>query len=68
MGFVWFFDGTIRGNGFKQKEGCFSLDGRSKSFAVGVVNHRHRLLREVIDAPSLGTFMVTLEGILSNLI
>lgn len=35
---------------------------------MGVVNHGCRLLREVIDASSLGTFKVRLEDILSNLI
>lgn len=50
------------------KEGCFRLDVRNKIFTMGVMNYRHRLLREVIDAPSLGTFKVSLEGILSNLI
>ena len=32
------------------------------------VKHWHRLLREVVDAPSLETFKVRLDGALSNLI
>ena len=33
-----------------------------------VVKHCNRLLREVVDAPSLETFKVRLEGALINLI
>ena len=33
-----------------------------------VVKHWHRLPREVVDAPSLETFQVRLDGALSNLI
>ena len=33
-----------------------------------VVKPWHRLPREVVDAPSLGTFKVRLDGALSNLI
>jgi len=32
-----------------------------------VVKHCHRLPREVVDAPSLETFKVRLDGALSNL-
>lgn len=65
---VGFFTATIWGNGFKLKEGCCRLDARNKFFTVGVVTHGHRLLREVIDAPSVGAFKAKLEGILSSLI
>ena len=33
-----------------------------------VVKHRNRLLREVVNAPSLETFKARLDGALSNLI
>ncbi|KFW09958.1 hypothetical protein N327_07003, partial [Fulmarus glacialis] len=55
-------------NGFKLKEGRFRLDRRKKFFIMRMVKHWHRLPREVVDAPSLGTFQVRLDGALSNLI
>ena len=41
---------------------------RKKSFTMRVVKHGNRLAREVVDAPSLETFKVRLDGALSNLI
>ncbi|KAK4830023.1 hypothetical protein QYF61_008286 [Mycteria americana] len=43
-------------------------DIRNKFFTMRVVKHWHRLPREVVDAPSLKTFKVRLEGALSILI
>ncbi|KFW63005.1 hypothetical protein AS28_00378, partial [Pygoscelis adeliae] len=57
-----------RGNDFKLKEGSFRLDIRNTFFMLRVVKHWHRLPREVVDAPSLETFKVRLDGALSNLI
>ncbi|KFQ78995.1 hypothetical protein N335_03757, partial [Phaethon lepturus] len=57
-----------RGNGFKLKESRFRLDPRKKFFTTRVVKHWPRLPRDVIDAPSLETFQVRLDGALSNLI
>ena len=56
-----------RGNGFKFKE-RFSLDIRKKSFTVSVMRQWNRLLREVVDAPSLETFKERLDQSLGNLI
>ncbi|KFQ62701.1 hypothetical protein N334_01161, partial [Pelecanus crispus] len=57
-----------RSNGFKLKEDRFRLDIRKKFFTVSVVKHWNRLPREVVEAPSLATFQVRLDGALSSLI
>ncbi|KFW00808.1 hypothetical protein N327_00603, partial [Fulmarus glacialis] len=57
-----------RGNGFKLKESRLRLDIKKKFFTMRVVKHWHRLPREVVDATSLETFKVRLDGALSNLI
>ncbi|KFR07206.1 hypothetical protein Y956_16588, partial [Nipponia nippon] len=54
-------------NGFKLKEGRFRLDIRKTFFTMWVVKHWNRLPREAVDAPSLETFKVRLDGALSNL-
>ena len=58
----------MRGNGFKMKEGRFRLDFRKKFLTVSVVRHWNRLLREVVDAPSVEAFKDRLDGALSNLV
>ena len=57
-----------RKNIFKLKKRRFRLDIREKYFTARVVRQWHRLPREAVDAPSLETFKVRLERILSNLI
>lgn len=55
------------GNGFKLKERILKLDTRMKFFIIRVVRLWNRLPREKVDAPSLETLKVRLEGSLSNL-
>ncbi|KFQ58217.1 hypothetical protein N334_14465, partial [Pelecanus crispus] len=57
-----------RNNGFKLKKNRVRLDIRKKLFTVRVVKHWNILPREVVEAPSLATFKVRLDGALSNLI
>jgi len=57
-----------RGNGFKLKEGRFSLDIRKKFSTGRVVKHWNWLPREAVDAPSLVAFKARLDGALSNLV
>ena len=56
------------GNGFKLKEGRFSLDVRKKFFTQRVVRLWNMLPRESVDAPSLEAFKAKLDGILGSLI
>jgi len=51
---------------FKLKEGRFRLDVRRKFVTVRVMRHWSRLPREVVDAPSLETPRVRLDGALST--
>ncbi|KAK4812979.1 hypothetical protein QYF61_002806 [Mycteria americana] len=57
-----------RSNGFKLREGSFRLDLRKKFFTMRVVRHWSRLPREVVEAPSLETSKVRLDGAVSSLI
>ena len=57
-----------RGNVFKLRQGRFRLDIRKKFFTQRLVTHWNRLPREVVDAPSLGSFNARLERALSSLV
>ena len=62
---------TVTGQGvnvFKLKEARFRLDVRKKFFTVGVLKCWNTFPREVVEAPSLETFKLRLDRVLSNLI
>jgi len=50
-----------RGDGFKLKEGRFTLDIRKKFFTARVVKPWPRLPSEVVDAPPLETLQARLD-------
>jgi len=56
------------GNDLTVKEDRFRIYTRKKFFMMRVLKHWNTLPREVVDAPSLETFKVRLDGGLSNLI
>ena len=57
-----------RGNGLKLRQGRFRLDLRKKFFTQRVVTHWNRLLKEVVDAPSLETLKARLDVALGSLV
>ena len=57
----------MTGNGFKLKEGRCRLNIRKKVFfTIRVVRQWNRLPRDVVDAPSLDTLKVRLDGALGT--
>ena len=57
-----------RGNGFKLRQGRFSLDIRSKFLTQRVVTHWNRLPEEVVNAPSQEAFRARPEVALGSLV
>ena len=61
---------SVLGGGLKERwrETVSQIDIRENISIMRVVKHWNRLSTEVVDAPSLETFKVSLEEALSNLI
>ena len=55
-------------NGSKWHQGKFRLDIRKHICTERVVNHRNRLVREVVDAPSLSVFKRDLDNAPNNML
>ncbi|KFQ27267.1 hypothetical protein N331_11104, partial [Merops nubicus] len=66
--FTRIWSDRTRGNGFKLEKGRFRLDIRRKFFSMRVIDPWNRLPRQLVEAPSLGTFKIRLDEALSSLI
>jgi len=57
-----------RGNGHRLKQRKLQLNRRKNFFALRVMEHWNRMLREVVESRSLETFKTRLDKVLCSLL
>jgi len=58
----------VRGNGYNLLLWRFQLDTKGKFFTMRIISHWNNLPREVVGSPTLDTFKIQLDRVLSHLV